>query len=203
MLRLRADGLCEKAAGALGRRRPFGHILVPAAKLSLLVALSLSSGICLAGPPFFTDDPVPVDPGHWEINNYASGTVANGAFAGILPGVDANYGAVDNVQLHLQVPLALVQSTGVNAQWGLGDVEVGAKYRFISANETDWWPQIAFYPFLDFPTGNADRGLERAPFTRSFQSGYKRISANGRPMAAVVIGSIPAPEIRIFGTRAG
>jgi hypothetical protein len=24
---------------------------------------------CLAGPPFFTDDPVPVDLGHWEINN--------------------------------------------------------------------------------------------------------------------------------------
>jgi hypothetical protein len=51
--------------------------------------------------------------------------------------VDANYGAIDNVQLHLQVPLALVQSTGVNAQWGPGDVEVGAKYRFVPANESD------------------------------------------------------------------
>jgi len=149
----------KKRLAPPGEGKPFGHILVPAAKLSLLVALSLSSSICLAGPPYFTDDPVPVDPGHWEINNYASGTVAKGAFAGVLPGVDANYGALDNVQLHLQVPLALVQSTGVNAQWGLGDVEVGAKYRFIPANENDWWPQIAFYPFLDFPTGNADRGL--------------------------------------------
>ena len=48
----------------------------------LLVSLSRSSSACLAGPPFLTDDPVPVDLGHWEINDYASGTFAKGAFAG-------------------------------------------------------------------------------------------------------------------------
>jgi hypothetical protein len=129
------------------------------ARLFLFVSLGLFSGACLAGPPFLTDDPVPVDLGHWEINNYASGNFAKGAFVGVLPGVDVNYGAFDNVQLHLLVPLALAQSTGVSAQWGLGDVEIGAKYRFLPAGETEWWPQIAFYPFLDFPTGNVDRGL--------------------------------------------
>lgn len=126
---------------------------------ALLLASAFSSSACLAGPPFLTDDPVPVDLGHWEINNYASGTFAKGAVAGVLPGVDANYGAGQNLQLHLLVPLALAQSSGANAQWGPGDVEIGAKFRFVTANEKDWWPQIAFYPFLDFPTGNADRGL--------------------------------------------
>jgi hypothetical protein len=125
----------------------------------LLGPLLLYSRACLAGPPFFTDDPVPVDLGHWEINNYVAGTFAKGAFAGVLPGVDANYGAIQNVQLHLLVPIALAQSGGMSARWGLGDLEIGAKYRFIPAEEKDWWPQIAFYPFLDFPTGNADRGL--------------------------------------------
>jgi len=125
----------------------------------LLLACVFASGACLAGPPFFTDDPVPVELGHWETNNYASGTVAKGAFAGVSPGVDANYGALANVQLHLLVPLALTQSNGANAQWGPGDVEIGAKYRFVAADEKDWWPQVAFYPFLDFPTGNAARGL--------------------------------------------
>jgi hypothetical protein len=125
----------------------------------LLLASAFWSGAGWAGPPFFTDDPVPVDLGHWEINNYASGTLAKGAFAGVAPGVDANYGAAANLQLHLLVPMALVQSSGASAQWGLGDVEIGAKYRFIPADEKDWWPQVAFYPFLDFPTGNADRGL--------------------------------------------
>ena len=40
----------------------------------------------------------------------------------------------------------------MSSQWGLGDVEIGAKYRFLPADEKDWWPQAAFYPFLDFPT---------------------------------------------------
>jgi hypothetical protein len=44
-------------------------------------------------------------------------------------------------------------------QYGPGDIEIGAKYRFVPARETDWWPQIAFYPFLDFPTGNTDGNL--------------------------------------------
>ena len=127
--------------------------------LVLLSGTAVWSNACFAGPPFFTDDPVPVDLGHWEINNYSSGTFANGTFAGVLPGVDANYGAIQNVQLHLLVPFALAQSSGQSTEWGLGDVEIGAKYRFLPADEKDWWPQVAFYPFLDFPTGNADRGL--------------------------------------------
>lgn len=63
----------------------------------LLSPRRLSPSLCLAGPPFFTDDPVPVDLGHWEINNYSLGTFAKGAFAGVLPGMDANYGATQNV----------------------------------------------------------------------------------------------------------
>ena len=170
---------------------------------TLLLASAFSSSACLAGPPFLTDDPVPVDLGHWEINNYASGTFAKGAVAGVLPGVDANYGAAQDLQLHLLVPLALAQSSGANAQWGPGDVEIGAKYRFIAANDKDWWPQIAFYPFLDFPTGNADRDSGQAAPICCCQSGCKRISVNGRPTAAGAIGSIPALEIGTFGTQAG
>ena len=33
------------------------------------------------------------------------------------------------------------------------------KYRFLDAKPEDWWPQIAIYPFLDLPTGNAAQGL--------------------------------------------
>jgi hypothetical protein len=42
--------------------------------------LDLFFGACLAGPPFLTVDPVPVDLGHWEINDCASGNFAKGAF---------------------------------------------------------------------------------------------------------------------------
>lgn len=118
----------------------------------LLFAAALSSNVCLAGPPFFTDDPVPVDTGRWEINNYSSGTFATGAFAGVLPGMDANYGAIQNVQLHLLVPFALAQSSGMNTQWGLGDVEIGeiplpSRYRegLVAADR--------FLSVLGFPDG--------------------------------------------------
>jgi hypothetical protein len=123
------------------------------------VLLVLSSSVSLAGPPFLTDDPVPVDRGHWEINNYLAASLTNGTSVGVAPGVDANYGATHNLQLHLLVPAAVAQMNGMSTQWGLGDIEIGAKYRFLPADEKDWWPQAAFYPFLDFPTGNTDRGL--------------------------------------------
>ncbi len=105
---------------------------------SALLVLLLSSRVSVAGPPFLTDDPVPVEPGRWEINNYSIGTFATGAFAGGLPGIDANYGAVENVQLHLQVPLAFARWEGVGTQFGPGDTEIGVKYRFLNAEPKDW-----------------------------------------------------------------
>jgi hypothetical protein len=126
---------------------------------SPLFVLCLFPSGSFAGPPFLTDDPVPVDRGHWEVNNYVAGSMAKAASVGVAPGVDANYGAATDLQLHLLVPAAVAQINGMSAQWGLGDIESGAKYRFLPAEERDWWPQVAFYPFLDFPTGNANRGL--------------------------------------------
>jgi len=129
-------------------------------------AFFLSFGVC-AGPPFLTDDPVPVAVGHWEINNYSAGTFVKGTSTGAAPAVDANYGAVENVQLHLIAPLAFARWNDVNTQYGVGDVEIGMKYRLLTARDADWWPQIAVYPLLDFPTGNADRGLGTGS-TRAF-----------------------------------
>jgi len=40
---------------------------------------------------------------------------------------------------------------------GLGDVELGVKYRFV--HETNGWPQIAFYPAVTLPTGDASHTL--------------------------------------------
>jgi hypothetical protein len=149
----------ERASHLLTRRAAQTAEGVAASTLSFFLLALLSPAISLAGPPFLTDDPVPVDPGHWEINNYVAGSLAKGISAGVAPGVDANYGAAKDVQLHLLALAAVEQINGAKAQWGLGDLEIGAKYRFLPAGEKDWWPQIAFYPFLDFATGNVARGL--------------------------------------------
>jgi hypothetical protein len=47
----------------------------------------------LAGPPFVTDDPVPVEYQGWEINTSVIGTLVRYGGAGGAPNVDINYGA--------------------------------------------------------------------------------------------------------------
>ena len=49
------------------------------------------------------------------------------------------------VLLGLVPSAAVAQINGMSTQWGIGDVEIGAKYRFLPADEMDWWPQAAFY----------------------------------------------------------
>jgi hypothetical protein len=111
-----------------------------------------------AGPPFLTDDPEPVDYGHWEIIGFSMGTSVQGDAAGSLPGVEINYGALPNMQLHVKAAVAFNrQSTGT--EFGYGDTEFGVKYRLINPGEDDWWPQLAVYPVLIAPSGNTERGL--------------------------------------------
>jgi hypothetical protein len=110
-----------------------------------------------AGPPFFTDDPVPVEYHHWEIN-FASqySRTADGRSAA-LPLVDANYGARPDLHLHLLVSGVYNDSESGPAFYGIGDIETGFKYRFI--HESDTIPQVAMYPAVDWPTGDENRGL--------------------------------------------
>ena len=68
-----------------------------------------------------------------------------------------NYGILPDVYLHLQPQAAYEKPTDGKGHYGFGDTEIGAKWRFI--HETDWMPQIAFYPMLELPTGSSARGL--------------------------------------------
>lgn len=129
------------------------------AALGLVLALNAPQA-AMAGPPFRTDDPVPVEPQHWEIFLFTTGTRAAGSTGGVLSGIDANYGAGHDLQLHAALPIAFNRSpAGGGTVLGLGDGELGAKYRFLSEDENGWRPQAAIYPAVDFPTGNASRGL--------------------------------------------
>lgn len=112
-----------------------------------------------AGPPFRTDDPVPVEVGHWEIFGFSTGTRVRGNAAGTLAGIDANYGAAPNVQLHATVPVNFDASSGRGTRIGYGDTELGVKYRFFEGSTDGWLPQAAIYPTIDFPTGNAATNL--------------------------------------------
>jgi hypothetical protein len=70
---------------------------------SLIVAGLLAAGVltapAFAGPPFRTDDPVPTDFQHFEIYLFSEGEKATDGWAGTLPGLEVNYGALPNLQL--------------------------------------------------------------------------------------------------------
>jgi len=126
---------------------------------SIGLCLSLCSVDAVAGPPFRTDDPVPVELGHWEVFLFSAATHVGGDTAGVLSGIDANYGAAPDLQLHATFPIAFDKPDASGLVAAYGDTEFSVKYRFLSEDETGWRPQAAIYPALDVPTGNAARSL--------------------------------------------
>lgn len=122
-----------------------------------ILCLSVISGEAICGPPFKTDDPEPVELRHWEV--YIASQTARDAdiLTGTAPHLEVNNGTLRNLQLHLIIPLAYARLQGGPVNYGLGDIELGVKYRFIE--ETDVIPQIGTFPLLEVPTGNSRRGL--------------------------------------------
>ncbi|MGH6993054.1 MAG: hypothetical protein ACRED8_06985 [Caulobacteraceae bacterium] len=111
----------------------------------------------VAGPPFITDDPVPVDLGHWEVYAFSNAAWTSQDGSGTLIGTEINYGAAPNLQLHVIVPMAFDAPSGEGTRMGPGDIELGAKYRFLDTGKDGW--QIGAFPLLEIPAGDAREGL--------------------------------------------
>jgi hypothetical protein len=109
------------------------------------------------GPPFETDDPEPVEFQHWEV--YLASEFEHGSSdaSGTLPHIEVNYGVIPNLQLHVIAPFAFDAPSGSMRQYGYGDTELGAKFRFVQ--ETPDLPQVAVFPLVELPTGDSARGL--------------------------------------------
>lgn len=122
-----------------------------------LLPLILGTMVAWAGPPFVTDDPEPVEFRHWEVYVASQHAKDKDGWSGTAPHFEVNYGALPNLQLHLIAPLAYVKPDDGSSHYGFGDLELGAKYRFIQ--ETDWRPQVGTFLIFDLPTGSSSRGL--------------------------------------------
>ena len=127
------------------------HLL---AALFLLVCFQKNS---FAGPPFFTDDPEPVEYKHGEAYVASIFTSDKNGKFGTLPHAELNYGIWPDFQAHIITPFAFSHPNGMPTSYGYGDTELGLKYRFVQ--EGKYQPQIGTFPLIELPTGDAKYGL--------------------------------------------
>lgn len=125
----------------------------------ILVACGLACAPfpALAGPPFITDDPEPVEYQHSEFYIASLLTSVSDGKSGTLPHIEYNYGVAPNVQLHILVPYAFSSPAGGVTERGVGDTELGIKCRF--AEETEASPMAGIFPILLTRTGDFNKGL--------------------------------------------
>jgi hypothetical protein len=116
----------------------------------------VASTAAVAGPPFLTDDPDPVGLHHTEINLINQQTRSTAGRAGSASG-EINVGCAAETQCHVAFPVAFNHPTAGPSRAGLGDVELGVKYRFLNRPEDGW--SAAVYPTFFLPTGDAARSL--------------------------------------------
>ncbi len=136
-------------------------------RLSLLPFAFLATRLLWAqGPPYQTDDPVPVDLHHYEFYVFGGldGTPVEIDSTG--PALEFNWGALPRVQIHAVLPFGgvfpsnnpiyLPAGTGARA-FGLTDMELGAKIAYFK--ETKYLPQFGTFTMFEIPTGSSDKGL--------------------------------------------
>jgi hypothetical protein len=133
--------------------------------MSLLFLLA-SHRLWAQGPPYQTDDPVPVDLHHFEFYIFGAMDGTTAEIDSSAPAFEFNWGAIPRVQLHTILswgviapsnnPVYLPGGSGPSA-FGLTDTEFGVKIAFIK--ETKHIPQIGSFTMFELPTGSATKGL--------------------------------------------
>lgn len=125
-------------------------------KKSVIIRIALSSifiltaSLCLAGPPFGTDDPEPVDFRHWEYYLSSQDQFQPGFSTGTLPHFEFNYGLIRNCQIHFVLPLNYNSYPDKVFQYGYGNTEIGFKFRFYRSKDESL--QIGTFPIFEVPT---------------------------------------------------
>jgi hypothetical protein len=113
-----------------------------------------------ADQPFIIDSPEPTAYRHYELYLYSTLDKNNVAVEEPQlnsPAMEFNLGVLRNLHVHISVPFAWSLPPAANSANGIGDIEVGAKYRFIQ--ETNTQPQVAIYPVVELPSGSAVENL--------------------------------------------
>ena len=131
-----------------------------AAWAAVAVCLAGAPTPAVAGPPYNTNDPAPTDFGHWEIYLFTTGG-GSGSAIDDDTGIELNYGPLKDVQVSATLPLSFSHASGSGWRSGTGDVELGAKYRFLNDERAGF--SAAIFPKAILPTSSLAT-LERTRF---------------------------------------
>jgi hypothetical protein len=125
----------------------------------LTVAAFCLARPALAGPPYVSDDPEPTDYKHFEIYTFNNGTVTRGDIGGAT-GIDFNYGAAPDLQLTATLPAAFDRPAASRTNFGLGNIELAAKYRFL--HQDTFGLDVSVFPRVFLPTPSKSVGSGRS-----------------------------------------
>jgi hypothetical protein len=153
-------------------------------RTTLLLGIGILFGVSdLYADQYLTDTPVPIDYKKVKIN-FASRIDDKVNSTSIrVPLVQLSMGLYPDLQGQVSAYGVSSIKKGRPTQYGYGDVRVGVKYRFL--HETDWVPQVAFYPKFRLPTGHtsgaigSDGALEKIPLWAQKSWGPWKLSGGG------------------------
>jgi hypothetical protein len=125
----------------------------------LLFFLSSSPAHAQGGPPYYTTDPGTPGNLNWEINFGYMPFLYNGNSITHTPDVDINFGVGDRIQLTYENAWLRVWNQGAPAKYGMGQDNVGVKWRFYDSGEDGM--QFSIFPqgFINNPNHAVQRGI--------------------------------------------
>ena len=127
--------------------------------IAMILASASEPAFAQSSPPLLTNNPGTPGSGRWEINIGFAMERLHHETLYEAPILDINYGLGERVQLKYEIPWVFLNEKGTGTINGLGNSEIGLKYRFL--DEKPHGVSMSIYPQLSFnnPTSSADRGL--------------------------------------------
>jgi hypothetical protein len=138
---------------------PLRGSLSAAVVLLALALLGSHSTFAQGGPPFYTNDPGTPGNKQWEINLGYMPFLYQGESVTHTPDVDINFGLGDRIQLTFENAWLRVYDQPGPAKYGLGQDQLGVKWRFYDNPKSGWaislFPQVS----LNNPDNSVKRGI--------------------------------------------
>lgn len=123
-----------------------------------IVTSILLMGDVFAGPPYISNDPVPISYKNFQLYFFALGNKTNTGSNIQAPYFEVDYGIFPEFEANITLGIDsnISQKQQQNGM-GIGDVQLGMTYRFLQ--ETKYLPQLGILPAVFIPTGDNYRGL--------------------------------------------